>query len=173
MICCVDNDAARLAAALVATLYHKVLLDIATGVHFPTDGASQTFSFSGRQRRMGAEVRLILPGSGCLLCVGNLSRYQQAIEDLCRGVTPNSVANDWRQQRAGSLSTLNQLASSVGVQMLLDLVAERITDSRWARIEFADDGRLAVQYPAVQQANDTPSCLLCAKAGLGDDGLGL
>lgn len=67
---------------------------------------------------------------------------------------------------------MNQLAASMGVQMLLDLVAERITASHWARMEFDGEGRMAVGYPAIQQPSDGAACILCNKAGLGNDGLG-
>ena len=76
LVCCADNDAARLATAVLATLYHKVLLDISTGVFHAASAA---------QRRMGADVRLILPGDGCLLCRGSLVDYAGAVEALCTG----------------------------------------------------------------------------------------
>jgi hypothetical protein len=55
--------------------------------------------------------------------------------------------------------------------MLLDLVAERVTSSTWAQIEFDDRGRLAVRYPAAEGASYPSTCPLCARAGLGDGGL--
>ncbi len=172
LFCCVDSDAARLATALIATLYHAVLIDIGTGVHFPaTNERIHDPQSVLRHRVMGADVRMILPGDGCLLCVGNLSRYQQAVEELCHGGPLPSQPQEWWQQRAGSLRTLNHIAAHVGVQMLQDLVAERIRESLWARIEFDDTGRMTVHYPPTQRPSDSPPCALCAKAGLGDEGL--
>jgi predicted dinucleotide-binding enzyme len=192
LFCCADNDAARLATAVITTLYHKVLIDIGTGVFFHTTGGDDVEGRSARQtarpnaatqttfpssapllapRRMGGDVRFILPGDGCLLCVGNLANYQQAVEDLCNHRLPATVGADWRRQRAGSLRTLNQLSASLGVQMMQDMVAERIAATTWAQIECDEAGRLAVNYPAVRQQSEQGACALCAKAGLGDEGL--
>jgi hypothetical protein len=159
IFCCADNDAARLMTAVVATLYHKVLIDIGTGIFF-----------EGAVRSMGADVRLILPAQGCLLCRGNLGNYSQAIEDICNPKAAAGLYKDWRRQRAGSLRDLNQMATAVGVQMLQDLVCERIRESIWARVEFDDAGRMRVDYPTVQ-GSGSQGCALCSKAGLGDEGL--
>lgn len=168
LFCCADNDAARLATAILATLYHKVLVDLGTGVFYhAASGQAQ-----GRTRTIGADVRLILPGDGCLLCRGNLTDYAQAVDDLCNHRLPASVQRDWRQERAGSLRTLNQIAAALTIQMLQDLVAERLQSSTWAHVEFNEDGHLAVSYPPVQPLAGTTACALCAKAGLGDEGLG-
>ncbi|MBI4636256.1 MAG: ThiF family adenylyltransferase [Candidatus Rokubacteria bacterium] len=59
LIASVDTDAARLSCATIAALYAKPLLDIGTGVHGVGDG-----------RRLGADVRLVVPGDRCLLCLG-------------------------------------------------------------------------------------------------------
>lgn len=167
LFCCADNDAARLATAILATLYHKVLVDIGVGVFYSGSAAP-----AARGRTMGADVRLILPDDGCLLCRGNLSNYAQAVDDLCNHRLPASGQRDWRQERAGSLRTLNQMASALAVQMVQDLAAERLRSSTWAHIEFNEDGHLAVSYPPVQPPTGTTACALCAKAGLGDEGLG-
>jgi len=175
LITWVDNDAAHLAAAILATMYHKVGIHIGTGIRFePGQSApalnSQLSTLSSRS--MGADVRLIIPGDGCLLCRGNLTNYERAVEELCN---PRATANrptDWRRQRAGSLRSLNAVAAGLGVQMLLDLVAERLQGSTWAHLEFDQAGRLSVTYPQIGQDNGQP-CALCAKAGLGDDGLGI
>jgi len=165
LFCCADNDAARLATAILATLYHRVLVDIGTGVFY--SGAAS----GARARTMGADVRLILPGDGCLLCRGHLSNYAQAVDDLCNHRLPASAQRDWRQERAGSLRTLNQVAAGIGVQMVQDLVAERLQGSTWAHVEFDGAGHLAVSYPPAQPPDDAAACALCAKAGLGDAGL--
>ena len=172
LFCCADNDAARLVTAILATLYHKVLVDIGTGIHFTmTDDQIRNPQFAIRNRTMGADVRLILPGDGCLLCRGNLTNYNQAVENLCNHRPPVDLQTDWNRQRAGSLRSLNQLAAGLGLHMLQELVTERIQQSVWARVEFDETGQLAVQYPPTQPSTDIPACALCAKAGLGDAGL--
>lgn len=173
LVSCPDQDAARLAAAILATLYHRVLLDIGTGVHFPSaDDLVRNPTSAIGNRVIGADVRLILPGDGCLLCRGHLTRYAEAVERLCRQAlmaTLPEEQRDWRRQRAGSLRTLNQLAVGLGIQMLQDLVAERLRASTWAHIEFDPAGRLQVTYP--QPSGEPTPCPLCARAGLGDAGL--
>jgi hypothetical protein len=159
---CADNDAARLTAATVATLNHKVLVDVGTGIHFADIRNPKSRI---RNRVMGADVRLILPGDGCLLCRGNITQYARAIQDVIsnRGATPDI---GWQAQRAGSLRSLNQIAAGFAVQMLQDLVAERIQNSLWAHIECDNSGRFSIAYPAFSTTN--PSCPLCAKTGQGD-----
>ncbi|MCS7221806.1 MAG: ThiF family adenylyltransferase [Anaerolineae bacterium] len=171
LVCCVDNGAARLAAAIVATLYHRVLLDIGTGIHFTAnDSLAQGPHNQLRTRVMGADVRLILPGDGCLLCRGSLTDYAQAVDELCHHRSLTVLREgEWHMQRAGSLRSLNQLAVGLGMQMLQDLVAERLQASIWAHLEFDLAGRLQVTYP--QPSGEVASCPLCARAGLGDDGL--
>lgn len=138
LFCCADNDAAHLATAILATLYHKVLMDIGTGIFYQNQ-----ISPPHTPRMMGADIRLILPDDGCLLCRGNLSNYTQAVEDLCNNRSLAGLQQeDWNRQRAGSLRSLNQLAAALGVQMLQDLVAERIQASTWAHLEFDNAGRL-------------------------------
>jgi predicted dinucleotide-binding enzyme len=167
LICCVDNNAARLATAMLATCYHKVLLDVGTGIALHAPGAPAP---PHDDRTMGADVRLVLPGDGRLLCWGSLTNVDQAVDDLLHP-RPLEAQPAWRTQRAGSLRTLNQLAAAVGVQMLQDLVIERIQTSLWAHVMVDPHGRVQVQYPSPRPAGATP-CRLCARAGLGDGRMG-
>jgi molybdopterin/thiamine biosynthesis adenylyltransferase len=174
LFCCADNDAARLATAILATMYHKVLVDLGTGIFYPTPPSpTPPLSHPPTPRTMGADVRLILPGDGCLLCRGNLTNYAQAVDDLCNQRSLEDLQRDWSPQRAGSLRTLNQLATALGVQMFQDLVAGRLLASVWAHVEINEAGRLAIHYPPLPQPTDSPACALCGKAGLGDEGLGM
>jgi molybdopterin/thiamine biosynthesis adenylyltransferase len=144
---CVDNDAARIQGGLVATAYHRVLIDVATGIH------------TVNQRRMGADIRLILPGDGCLLCRGGLSQGW-------KGLFPEvSQTRDWREQRAGSLRSLNQIAIGLALRLAEDLFAERLTRSIWLHLEFSADGMAQITYPPLEASGE---CLLCKKAGSGD-----
>jgi hypothetical protein len=174
LVCCVDNDAGRLVTGLLAALYHEVLVDIGTGVHFPDEATSPRTSLPPT-RLMGFDVRLSLPGDGCLLCRGGLTQYDQAVAELLARRHPGRwflAGDDWRRQRAGSLRSLNQVAAGLGLQMLQDLVADRIASSTWAQGEFEGEGRLAVRYPAPAPPTGAV-CPLCARAGLGDEGLAL
>ena len=164
LICCADSDAARLAAAMLATMYHRVLIDIGTGIRF---------SNRGTQRQMGSDIRLILPEDGCLLCRGGLVDREGALKALRSGHALTLLAeplHDWHTQRAGSLYSLNQLATGLSMQLLQDLATSRLRQSTWVRITVNDEGHVNTQY---QQLSPTPNCPLCAYAGIGDAGLGL
>ncbi|MGH8477259.1 MAG: ThiF family adenylyltransferase [Methylococcales bacterium] len=149
---CVDNGAARIAGGMLAAAYHRVLIDIATGVHMDS------------QRRMGADLRLILPGEGCILCFGGVHNRREALETLLSG-TPQAHA-DWTAQRAGSLRSLNLIAVGFALRLAEDLVAERVTGSTWLHLEFDEHGSANLEYPSVSPSTD---CLLCQRAGSGDE----
>jgi hypothetical protein len=161
LVCCVDNDAARLACGILATRFHKVLLDIGTGIRH--DGKN------GRQ--MGIDVRLILPADGCLHCFGSVANYDEALIDLIRRKPPNdSDDHPWWVRRDGSLTTLNMMAVSIGLQLLCDLVTERVRDSRWIQVEYDESGSFTVEH--FKRGDTAPDyCPLCAKSGMGEDGL--
>ncbi|MBI2201218.1 MAG: ThiF family adenylyltransferase [Armatimonadetes bacterium] len=161
LVSCVDHDGARLAAAILATLFCKPLLEIATGVHG-----------QGAARQLGADVRLVLPGQ-CLLCFGGLRDEAEARRVLASAEAERAfyAHRDWRSERAGSLASLNQCAVGVAQRLLEDLIAERIQESLWARLEFDASGRLAVSYPTVSLPHDRPPCSLCKLRGWGEEGL--
>jgi len=164
LFCCVDNGAARLACGILATLFHKVLVDIGTGV----------FNEGNRNRTMGADVRLILPADGCLRCFGSVANYDEGIKNLigCNlSGEKGRQQEQWWTRRSGSLCTLNMMAVSVGVQLLCDLVAERVRDSRWMRLEYDESGALTVQQVDRREAQAPSQCPLCAKAGMGEKSL--
>jgi molybdopterin/thiamine biosynthesis adenylyltransferase len=129
VITCVDRDAARLAVARAARGWGKVHLDVGTGIF----GA-------GGVRQMGADVRLLLPGEACVCCLGGLRDPAEAeweaaapLGSLRRGRRP-----EWREQRAGSLLTLNQVAVNLGVQLWLDLLGGGLLRSCWQRLEWTN-----------------------------------
>src|SRR5206468_615781 len=103
-------------------------------------------------------------------CRGNLTQFARAVEELVSQRRSRGNGEEWHRERAGSLRSLNQIAAGLGVQMLQDLVAERIQSSLWAHIECDDTGRFRISYPASGPEGNA-SCPLCAKAGEGDAGL--
>lgn len=153
---CVDDDAGRLAVATLASLYSQPLIDIGTGI----------FDHQG-ERLMGADIRLVLPGNGCLLCWGGLAgEKEEALDRLKRG--QEMAHPPWFQERAGSLRSLNGMAVHLAVQMLLDLVAHRIGRPLWARLMVDPEGRVRVDY---LDREDRPECTLCKRLGLGDEAI--
>ncbi len=151
LICtCVDRDAARLAAAQLASRWCKVHLDIGTGV-FGT----------GTSRSLGADVRLLLPGQACVVCLGGLRNLDEAQYDVAAppGALRRGPRPQWSEQRAGSLVTINAMACNLGIQMYLDLLAGRVTESRWCRIEFTADGRAMI----TDSKRPSESCSICRR----------
>ncbi|MFQ5859850.1 MAG: hypothetical protein ACE5LU_30005, partial [Anaerolineae bacterium] len=113
-------------------------------------------------RRMGTDVRLILPGDGCLLCWGGVANPQTALAQWRTGQQPR---RRWNEERAGSLRSLNAIAAHIGVRLLEDLVAGRVTQSVWHRFEVDERG-----IPRLRSVSSSrrPACPLCSPLGIGD-----
>lgn len=155
LISCVDHDGARLANAIVATCYHRPLLDIGSGITHSPDG-----------RHLGGDIRLILPGEQrCLWCFGGFADAAH-LRELT--TTSQPVAHDWPAGRAGSLRSLNQINTHLGLRLLEDLLDQRITTSTWLRLEYSPQGQPSLTHLTPALSTDCP---LCRQAGRGDDGL--
>lgn len=140
-----DRDDARFAAALLAVAMHRVHVDLGTGVFESAEG----------RWRAGADIRLLLPGEGvCALCVGGLDLQSRP-------------PADWRRQRAGSLRSLNHLASNAAQILIERLVVGDLQHSVWTRIEVAPDGTFTTRQMPVVRRQGVP-CDLCRWAGVGD-----
>lgn len=170
LICCVDDDAARLVTGALAACYEQPLLDIGTGIFIEgrDQGSVTSNQRSGQShRRLGADVRLILPGDGCLLCWGGVANSDETLgqlqTDLPAGQSRRQRA--WHEERAGSLRSLNAVAAHLGVRLLEDLVAGHLKQSVWLRFEMDEQGMPSTQsLPARRR---TP-CALCSVLGIGD-----
>jgi hypothetical protein len=165
LVCCVDDDAARLVVGALACCYARPLLDIGTGIFF--DNSRQPSAISHQpsaigNRRMGADVRLILPGDGCLLCWGGVANPQAT---LVRWRTGQQPRRRWHEERAGSLRSLNAIAAHLGIRLLEDLVAGRLTQSVWYRFEVDERGMPTLRSVAALRR---PVCPLCSLLGIGD-----
>jgi molybdopterin/thiamine biosynthesis adenylyltransferase len=161
---CVDHDAPRLAAALIAVTHARVLLDVGTSVQ-----VGRPERFSAEPRDMGADIRLIVPGDGCLVCRGGLSDLRGALRGVYQNNRGSNIGRDFGS-RSGSLRSLNQIATGVAIRLLEDLVAERVCSSTWARIDVQVDGTMSLQYP-LTHSTALASCPVCARLGLGDAAL--
>lgn len=156
VLCCVDNPRARLAAAWLAALYLKPLVDVGTGV-LEEAGA----------RVVGADVRLTLPGR-CLWCHGGVA----GLELVRNWRVPDSSrfsGEHWRETRAGSLDSLNFTACGLGVRALEELVAGRLDHPAWWRLDTAPDGTPSITSP--QPRNAFAECPICRQTGAGDAAL--
>jgi molybdopterin/thiamine biosynthesis adenylyltransferase len=155
LVSCADSAAARLAAAVLASSYLQPLLDLGTGI-LP----------DGPGRRMGADVRLVLPGR-CLVCWGGVVGLAAASAALLAGRTVPPPA-DFRDQRQGSLRSLNGIASSLGLTLLEQFLAGWLGESTWLQVDISAAGVPQLTHRTPLPA---PSCPLCTLAGLGDAAL--
>ena len=160
IITTVDRDEPRWIAARVASLYLKPHLDIGTGI----------LERAG-ERMMGADIRLLLPGEGCICCVGGLRQSEDAIYNLNRPAQhlERGVFKDWHEQRLGSLMTVNSTAIGVGLQLWLDLLDGRLSGTTWLQLKWSASGH--PQFHA-EPVNPMVSCPICEHRGLGDFILG-
>jgi hypothetical protein len=155
---CLDHDSGRLALAVLAVLFCKPYLDVATGIHGPAT-----------RRHMGADVRLLVPGERCLLCLGGLADQAGARRVLTSADAEQAfnVHRDWRQERNGSLRSLNHLAAALALRLWEDFVAQRLPGSTWLHAEFDSAGQLTLTYPP----SAVSPCPLCPLLGRGEEGL--
>jgi hypothetical protein len=168
LICCVDDDVARLYTGGLACGYAKPLLDLGTGIFYdqaprgPTQPTRQvSVPRHQPQRVLGADVRLIVPGDGCLLCWGGVAQAREAIQRWRTG----QPRQPWHVERAGSLRSLNALAAHLGLRLLEDLIAGRLTRSVWLRFETDAHGIPTLRPLRAQRRSP---CTLCARQGMGD-----
>ena len=127
---------------MIAAAYHRLHLDLGTGVRTIKDGIEA-----------GADVRLLMPGDGCAACIGGLELGRQR-------------SNEWRQQRASSLRSVNQLAASAAMILLERSFADSVDRTHWQRLRITNDGTVTGES---LDATWTPNCRLCGRlAGVGD-----
>jgi hypothetical protein len=170
LVSCVDNAAARFASAFLATLYAKPLLDIGTGILRP-EMPRQNQDRSGT-RRMGADVRLVLPGR-CLFCLGNVGDLARSRHELLASTSlqhhePGS--QHWHEERLGSLRSLNGVAVHLGIRLLEDLYAGHVRESTWIHLEFDQHGIPHLEH---RQPSAQAGCHLCELTARGDEGVSL
>jgi molybdopterin/thiamine biosynthesis adenylyltransferase len=155
---CVDHDGARLALAALAVLFCKPYLDVATGIHG-----------TGDSRRMGADIRLVVPGEHCLLCLGGLADLAGAQRALTSADTEGQFvrSRSWRLERTGSLRSLNHLAVGLALRLWEDFITERLRGSTWLRAEVDPAGRPAISH----SPGTVAGCPLCPLLAQGEEGL--
>ncbi|MBC7239443.1 MAG: hypothetical protein H5T71_05025 [Chloroflexi bacterium] len=103
------------------------------------------------------------------MCYGNLVDYDQAVAMLLDPKVRSQA--DWRMQRAGSLRSLNEIAVGAAIHMVQDLVIGRLEHSTWLHIECDESGHLIAEYPSPHTGGWGQRCALCARAGIGDEGV--
>ena len=136
IVTCVDQDGARLRAAIIAHRRMIPHLDIGTGVTAIGSGG----------RQIAADVRLLLPGKGCIACVGGLSDMDRARWELA--APPGSLypirSNPWNETRLGSLITNNSTAVATGIQSWIQYLNKELNTSIWHRMIWMTNGAISV-----------------------------
>lgn len=165
IVTCTDTEASVLFANAFACAYGALHLDVGTGV-LPTPGGDV---------KIGADVRLLVPGviNGCALCFGGGVAGQVTLKDAIRAtheadsLSPRDDPDAWRQQRAGSLLSINQLATSLGCRLVEDVVREETTRS--CHVHF--EGVASEEVTATYIRPNAPADCLCQYHGAGDHGI--
>lgn len=168
MVSCVDDEIARRHAARLASRWLLPHLDIATQVTAvgarmnPESAAEPARLESSTGRELRADVRLILPGEGCLVCVGGQATKE--MENFERFAPLSSLTPDqmqpWNQQRLGSLVTLNALAVSVGIQTWLQYQSGELAGSIWHRLTWRSPTDLAIESGYVRGRQPCEHCVI-------------
>lgn len=153
LIGCADEPLARLLTSILGAAYLRPVVDIGTGIFGDGDA-----------RRMGADVRLILPGS-CLVCAGGVPGLTQDGGGRRHATQRTSERPAWREQRAGSLRTLNQVAVGLGLRLFEDLIGGRLASSVWLRLDYGADGLPRLEHVPI---TPDPACPVCRLAASGD-----
>ncbi|MGE0758712.1 MAG: ThiF family adenylyltransferase [Pirellulaceae bacterium] len=150
LITAVDDDLPRLAAAVIAAQTLTVHVDIGTRIQRGADGPAV----------LAGDARLFLPGLGCAACVGGFGDPAETLYELNspQGSLRRRPPLDWRQQRAGSLVSLNSLTVSAAVQLWLDLLAGTLRSSFWQRVAWEAGRGLVSHAGPVQAARDCRFC---------------
>jgi len=156
LVSAADNDAARATTTAVAQLFLRPHLDLGSSVAIDAAGV----------RELGADLRLMLPGDGCLACVGGFA-FPEHVQSQGRGEPP--LVGDWRQHRAGSLASASAMVAAFGMRMLEELARGLLERSAWLRLSQADPA----WAPTVRTMGTRrlPHCPLCAACGTGKAGL--
>lgn len=166
---CVDSPTARLAITLIAKLYLIPMIDVGVGI-FRDELEPNTDNTQIGPRRMSADIRLIEPDR-CLFCSGGIANFDQGRSELLSNnlSTKTNRLNNWRNTRAGSLRSLNLVASGMLLRMLEDYLEGRINGSTWLALDYDQVG-----IPQIH-SQDLPiqtNCPICQRlTAMGDAGL--
>lgn len=154
LVTAVDCDAPRLRASYLARQRMVPHLDIGTSVTQDSLG----------ERLLAADVRFLVPRSGCIRCVGGLGQLDAAEFELNapRGALPLQAPEAWNARgRLGSLATINSLAATTAVQLWLDMLERNSLKSTWHRIRWDTQIGWKSDGAAVSSG---PDCKICKKS---------
>lgn len=149
IISCLDNDSARHhVSTKIANPLIKVHLDLGTIIRRP-DRTTDTTDYA---RELGADIRLLLPGT-CVDCADARVFPELVVED------PASNLPAWqRGGRTGSLISINYIAAGCAMQMIFDLLADRLRGSYWQRLRWNQGTGIESTAGHVVSSGNCPTC---------------
>lgn len=135
----VDNLPSLVWAAAWALATLKLHVCVATGLD-GEGGLAET------------EIRVLLPGRGCPLCIGGLAEpLAQVRAQLARG-EGEGTPDDFRRQRPGSVRSVSIVAGHLALRAMEHVVQGRLRSSLFRRLRESPEGGLGVQDQPVWRA---------------------
>lgn len=154
IVTCVDNSRALVWANAWALALNRVHIVIASGLSGPGGLAE-------------AELRVLLPGEGCVMCVGGLAEPLARVrESLTESHAPRAAP--FSEERPGSLRSWSVQAGHHALRALEQVAADRVRHSLFRRLTEQEDGGLRVEERAALRPAGGLGCLMCQQlAGAG------
>jgi molybdopterin/thiamine biosynthesis adenylyltransferase len=146
---CTDNEYARFTSAILATFYHRPIIEVGTGI----------LSHNGIKHQ-GIEIHTIMPDAdGCPVCLSGAFESDKIIKS-------NSFEEG---ERLGSLRSLNHIAVGHAISHLEFLAQETLSPAIFLRLNLDSTGDIHWQFTHPERQNKT--CTFCSYKGTGDTGL--
>jgi len=98
------------------------------------------------------EIRVLLPGRGCPMCVGGLAEPVARVRQLLAQGQGAGTPADFRQQRPGSVRSVSVSAAHLALRALEQVVQGRLRSSLFRRLQETEDGGLQLQDQRVWHA---------------------
>lgn len=152
VLTCVDAESCRLRIAELVQVTNTIHVDIGTSIQRDQAGELSMFG----------DIRLCLPGQGCLACIGgisNLELQRRLLRPRPSGSLPPRLPRSWNNQRAGSLVSLNTMTAGIVIQLWLDMLTGARTTSIWFRLLW--DARQNLRTDMAAVSNDE-TCSVCS-----------
>lgn len=151
IISCLDNDAARLEAQILAARYLKPLMDLGSGIFL--DKHKRV-----RVREMGGQIAFYFPGGPCLLCQGlDPSRI---VSNEIRGVQRAVGYIAGTAETPPAVITLNAVVAGVGMDLLTRYLTGFAPVPTYLQLDLLRHQALELNF------QKRPDCPICGPGGL-------
>ncbi len=159
LVGCVDNNGTRIILNQIAVRYLIPLIDGGTGIRVTGEK---------RNRFVGGQVQVVLPGFGCLECAGGINRRQANID-----LGEQEQREEGRKHNydtgeiAPSVISLNGVIASLQVTEVLNIFTDQ--DTKRETLPLIMYNALAKEVSEVEFSfEDCPSCGIDGWVGFGD-----